>query len=640
VATLSFRFLGSCEGRLRDGSPVRIVGRKSWALLAYLAVRGRPAARETLAALLWSDRARDQGRSSLRQSLYELRTALGPADSTALLATREAAHLIVEDVDVLHFEQRAKSRKVDQLREAERLYQGAFLDGLQTGDPEFDSWLDAERARYHDLARHVLESLALDYLAAGGGDAAIATAKRLVDLDPYYEGGHRLTMSALTAAGRRNEALAHYEGLSRLLRDELNVAPTQETMELRDSLRADNEGRPSQLLKPTELPSRLSVAVWPFESLSGDPSQDSLARGLTADLAAALCKIPELTVLADPADDATEDESDDSTARYAIRGTLQRDGDTVRITARLSDASGRQIWAGRFQRKTGGFFALQDEIIKHVLVAFESNLTSGDMARIDSRGTTNLEAWLLKVEADGEVWKFTPASTIRARELFAAARDLDPQWSVPWGGLAWACWHEAKEGWADSREAAIAEGISLAERSIELGPREPMGYMQLGNLLQLRGEHDRAVELRERAVQIAPSDFGALCGLGSVLTAAGHPVRALQVLRKAAEVAPRYPASLCALTAIAHLVAGDNQAALIMAQRAIARRYENMGPYCVAAIASVALGRPKDATAAVQAAQYLNPRYRVRDWVAARDFKDRSLIQRLSALLAEAGLPL
>jgi TolB-like protein/DNA-binding winged helix-turn-helix (wHTH) protein/Flp pilus assembly protein TadD len=389
----------------------------------------------------------------------------------------------------------------------------------------------------------------------------------------------------------------------------------------------------------TALP-RLTVAVWPFETLSSNPSEGSFARGLTADLAAALCKIPEITVLAEPADHSTDGESDDASARYAIQGTLQWSGDAVRVTARLSDASGRQVWAGRFQRETKSFFALQDEIIQSILVAFESKLTSGDMARIDSRGTTNLEAWLLRVEAEGEVWKFTRASTNRARELYAAARDLDPLWSVPWGALAWASWRDAKEGWTESREDSIAEGIAFAERSIELGPREPMGYMQLGNLLQLRGEHERAIELRERAVELAPSDFGALCGLGSVLIAAGHPVRALQVLRKAAEVAPRYPASLCALTAIAHLVAEDNQAALTMARQAIARRFENTGPYAVSAIALVALGRNDEAKQAVQAAQQLDPHYRVGNWVAAQgNFKDRSLVERLSGLLAAAGLP-
>jgi DNA-binding SARP family transcriptional activator len=638
VATLSFRFLGTCEGRLRDGSAVRIASRKSWALLAYLAVRaGRPATRESLASLLWSDRPRDQARSSLRQALYELRTALGPADSAALLTTRQAAQLIVEDVDVLHFEQLARSGNADQLQQAERLYRGAFLDGLQTGDPEFDSWLDADRARSCDLARHVLESLALHHLAARGADAAITTAKRLVDLDPYYEAGHRLTMVALSAAGRRNEALAHYDKLTRLLRDELNVSPTPETTELRDSLRADNGSDPTQLLRPPALPARLTVAVFPFETLSSDPSEDRFARGLTADLAAALCKIPELTVLADPADSDTKGESSEL---YAIKGTLQWTGDTVRITARLSDASGRQIWAGRFQRETKSFFALQDEIIRDILVAFESNLTRGDIARIESRGTTNLKAWLLRVEAEGELWKFTRASTNRARELYTAARDLDPLWPVPWGVLAWASWQDAKEGWSDSREESIAEGIAFAERSIELGPHEPIGYMQLGNLLTLRGEHERAIELREHAVQIAPSDFGALCGLGLVLVFAGNPARALQVFRKAAEVAPRYPATLCALTALAHLVAGDNEAALIMARRAIARRYENLGPYCASAIALVALGRQDEAKQAVEAAQQLNPRYRVRDWVASQSgFKDRSLVEGFSELLARAGLP-
>src|SRR3989442_461331 len=80
---------------------------------------------------------------------------------------------------------------------------------------------------------------------------------------------------------------------------------------------------------------------------------------------------------------------------------------------------------------------------------------------------------------------------------------------------------------AASRPHAISAGIALAEKAIALGPNEPVGYMQLGNLVQLQGHHERAIALRERAVRLAPSDFAALCGFGSVLLRAGHPTRAL-----------------------------------------------------------------------------------------------------------------
>ena len=247
---------------------------------------------------------------------------------------------------------------------------------------------------------------------------------------------------------------------------------------------------------------------------------------------------------------------------------------------------------------------------------------------------------MLRVQAEGEVWKFTRASTRRARDLYRGARDLDPLWPVPWGCLAWACWFEAKEGWTDSREKAIAEGIALAEKAIELGPLEPIGYMQLGNLVQLRGDHERAVELRERAVQLAPSDFGALCGFGAVLLTAGFTRRALQMLKRAAEVAPRYPPSLCALTAFAHLVDGDDQAALEMAERAIARGFESTGVYGVAAMAHAASGRPAEAKACLDAALQINPKYTVREWMVGRGaFRDRAAIEGLSSRLAKAGLP-
>jgi tetratricopeptide (TPR) repeat protein len=167
-----------------------------------------------------------------------------------------------------------------------------------------------------------------------------------------------------------------------------------------------------------------------------------------------------------------------------------------------------------------------------------------------------------------------------------------------------------------------------------------MGYMQLGNLLQLQGAHEKAVELREWALQLAPSDFGAVCGLGAVLLAAGYTDRAFAMLKRAALVAPRYPPSLCSLTAFAHLVAGDNEAALQMLQRAKARRFEHIGVRLVGAMALTALGRSTEAADEIKAARQENPRYTVSDWIAAHDdFKDRAVISRLGRLLAQAGLP-
>lgn len=255
-----------------------------------------------------------------------------------------------------------------------------------------------------------------------------------------------------------------------------------------------------------------ALAVLPFATVSADPLQERLAAGLTEDLITALAKVPQLLVIARPSVAAYKDTpvkveqiADDLGVRYVLAGGVQTSGDDLRITAQLIDAAqGRHLWSDRFDRKAHELFALQNDIVRRVLVELQVALSEGDHVRITSRGTTNLDARLLRLQAMDELYKFTWESAVRTRELLQAAHERDPHWSRPLAGIAWSHWWEAKNGWSDDRAQSIRAGVALAERAIAMAPDDTLGYMQLGNLAQLQGDHDRAVALRKKAVAIAP----------------------------------------------------------------------------------------------------------------------------------------
>lgn len=715
MAILALKLLGAYEGSLASGEALELPTRKAWALLSYLALHpGRETSREQLATLLWGERFDEQARASLRQTLYELRSAVDEEFADHLIAKRDTITLRGDgiDVDVLRLEDLAAGDEAQDLAQVAALYRGVLLEGLDTGESGFDGWLAGERARLQDLACGALERLASAQLEQGHAAVAIETAQHLIRLDPLREKAHRLLMLGLAADGRRSEAIKHFQDLERVLEAELGINPDPETTGLREELLREGGQKSSQYrsngleelptlgssrLEPkepargagprrkiaaaavlsilialaglwalhtrgpkqvTEIASEAdvstplhdgpSIAVLPFANLSDDPRQAFLADGLTEDLITALSKTSQLLVIARTSVAGYRDKpvkvqtiGEDLGVRYVLEGSVQKSGEDLRITTQLIDAtSGHHLWSERFDRKASQFFALQDEIVRRVLVELQVKLTDGEHARVASRGTTNLDAWLLRLQGMTELYKFTRTSTLRTRQLFQAAHELDPNWSRPVAGIAWSYWWEARNGWTDDREEWIRKGIELAERAIEMDPNDTLGYMQLGNLVQLQGDHKWALTLREKAVAIAPNDFQANWGLGAVLFRAGEAERGVDVLKHAVRLSPRPPVSLLWTLSHAQLIAGHYEDTVETAKRVRVLAPDNDLPHIQLTAAYGALGLTEEAHTAAAEVLRIDPKFSVSGWqLVHADYKDQVTVKKLASLLTKAGLP-
>lgn len=209
--------------------------RKATALLAYLAVSEQPQRRATLAALLWPDNDEQKGRGALRRTLSVLRTALGDrwldAEGETIGLQRTGVR-----IDVAEFR---RAFREGRLTDAVTLYRGDFLQGFSLRDSsEFDDWQamqsDALRADYADA----LSRLAADAEREGDHAVAIAHAKRRLALDVLHEPAHRDLIRLYARSGDRTAALRQYREATRLLDQELGVAPVAETRALRDAIEA------------------------------------------------------------------------------------------------------------------------------------------------------------------------------------------------------------------------------------------------------------------------------------------------------------------------------------------------------------------------------------------------------------------
>ena len=395
------------------------------------------------------------------------------------------------------------------------------------------------------------------------------------------------------------------------------------------------------------LPEKPSIVVLPFENYSDDAKLDFFASGLTEDLTASLSKEPDLFVISrssaatykgKPVD--IKQAAEEQGVQYVMEGSVQKAADKLRITVQLIDAvKGRHLWADRFDRQAKDIFALQDEIVKKVFVELQVELTQGAVARFASRGTNSLEAWLLRVEAYGEFFKFTREGMTRARELTVAANKADPNWSRPLAVLASIDWYEAKQGWSKSKEESIKSGMELAERAIQMDPNDPLGYQALGNLYRFRGQAERAIEMRRKAAELAPNDFLAISGLATILKDFGEEQEAVKLFEKAIRLSPKHPWYVSYAYGVTLYLVGRKEEAVQSLEKAVDQNPTHILPKAFLAAVYVDLGRLDEAKATANQVMQLNPNFTATRLIKSHTFHDPAKDAQFRNLMHRAGLP-
>jgi DNA-binding SARP family transcriptional activator len=258
---LSLEVLGPVRVEL-DGVPLVVDTRKAIALLAYLAVADRPASRATLAALLWPESDEPGAHGALRRTLSVLNRALG---GTGLAIDRQSVGLRSGDLEVDLWQFRSALSRVREhdhgiedtcpgclglLDEAIALDRGEFMAGFALrSSADFDDWQASQAETYRRELTGALERLARGRIAGGSWEAAIAAARRWLELDGLHEPAQRLLISALAAAGESAAALRQYRECVRILDHELGVAPLAETTALAETIR---DGRFKAFVRPRE----------------------------------------------------------------------------------------------------------------------------------------------------------------------------------------------------------------------------------------------------------------------------------------------------------------------------------------------------------------------------------------------------
>ncbi|MGA7666811.1 MAG: adenylate/guanylate cyclase domain-containing protein [Pseudolabrys sp.] len=395
------------------------------------------------------------------------------------------------------------------------------------------------------------------------------------------------------------------------------------------------------------LPDKPSIAVLPFQNLSGDPEQEYFTDGMVDDITTGLSRIKWLFVIARNSTFTYKGRAVDVKqvgrelgVRYVLEGSVRKAADRVRITAQLIDtATGAHVWAERYDRKSDDIFALQDEIALSVVGAIGPSLRLAEIERVKRKRPDSLDAYDLVLQAQPDVILRMPEHATKALVLLQRALALDPTYALAHAYAA-ECFHThfLRGGMHEENRAA---SVRHAEAALAHGGDDAIALTFAGFLIGLDG-HDRAAAFAAFDAALAVSPSSALTYIqGSVILAfGGEAERAIEWGERGLRLSPFDPWRTSAFLsfAIAHFHRGRYEEAAAAARKTIQSSPGFSLSYVALAAPLAKLGRLEEAKTAGARVLELQPPFRYSRFVTAVDCTP-ALAASLSEALRAAGLP-
>ena len=398
-------------------------------------------------------------------------------------------------------------------------------------------------------------------------------------------------------------------------------------------------------LEPLPLPDKPSIAVLPFDNMSGDPEQEYFVDGITEDIITTLSKIPDLFVISrnstftykGTAIDVKQ-AARDLGVRYVVEGSVRKVGQRVRITAQLIDAvTGHHRWAERYDRDLSDIFALQDEITREIVTAVDVELTEGDQIRVWREGAGDMAAYEHFAKGRDHFSRSTQKASAQAQQEFEKALSLNPRFAA---AHAYVGWNHATAGvwWSKDREETFRAARAAADTALSLDNT-------LGDVHAVRafvdlysGEHARAERIVEEAAALNPNSADIHNMLAMVRSFMGKPEEALVAARHACRLSPRVSYMLLELGR-AFCEVERYEEALDPLGRVIYDR-----PYWITAralliVTSFGLGNVEMAKQHAAELLRTSPGFSIGYWARTLPYKNPDDLERYLDALRYAGLP-
>ena len=396
------------------------------------------------------------------------------------------------------------------------------------------------------------------------------------------------------------------------------------------------------------LPTKPSIAVLPFDNLTGDKAQDYLADGLSENIISTLATLPDLFVIARNSTFTYKGKAvkvtkvaEELGVRFVLEGSVQRSGDTVRVTGQLIDAvRGHHVWTKSYDRKLTNLFALQDEISEQIATAMEVKLTEGEQARLRRKSTSDPEAYRLYLQGKAKFRLFTPRDLKRAEKLFEQALAVDPRFVAALVELAHVHYVYGRVRWSDDPTASFRKAEALVRQGLEIDADYPEAFTSLGRIERSwHRDFEKALTYHRKAVALAPYCAECLRELANETQYIGDGARAIPIFKQAMRLEPNYSILYLLGLGLSYRLTGGYPKAVQVFKEMIKRWPNNYWGYLHSAIDYGMMGQIDDARRFVK--ETLRRRANMTASLHAKytPYKDRARAKREADILREAGMP-
>ena len=407
---------------------------------------------------------------------------------------------------------------------------------------------------------------------------------------------------------------------------------------------------PTETAQPLALPDKPSIAVLPFENMSGDPEQEYFADGMVEDIITGLSRSKSLFVIARTSSFTYKGKAVDVKqvgrelgVRYVLEGSVRKVGNRVRITGQLIDAAtGAHLWADRFDSQLEDIFDLQDQVTSSVIGAIAPQLERAEIERAQRKPTGSLQAYDYYLRALASLYRFTREQNIEALKLTEIASGIDPEFAAAYA-LGARCYAQRKSfGWSTDAAQERVEARRLARRAIELDQDDPSVLAMAGHALAfVVGEVEEGAALLSRAINLDPNLATARYWRGWAHLFFGDIDAAIEQFQVALRLSPLDPWIFTAQTgmAFAHFFAGRNEEASSWAATAVRQQPTFLPGQRIMMACHAMSGRVEEARQACMLALQLDPTQRISGIKDRAPFRRAEDIERLAQAFRIAGMP-
>jgi adenylate cyclase len=399
------------------------------------------------------------------------------------------------------------------------------------------------------------------------------------------------------------------------------------------------------VLDEPPLPEKPSIAVLPFDNMSGDPEQSYFADGITEDIITDLSKVSGLFVIARNSSFAYKGKAPDIRqvsrelgVRYVLEGSVRRAANRIRINAQMIDGrTGGHLWAERYDRNLEDIFEVQDEVTKTIVTALKVKLTAGEEAAREGRAKVSPEVYDLIVRARQTALQLTPQAATQAQEMLRRVIAIDPSLAIAYARLAITTFAEYVNQWNNATADNLVRAMALATKAIEIDEKEPQGHIAMAIMLSWTRRLDEAEPHARRAIELDPNSPDGYTSLGNVLEFKGRPEESVPLYVRAYRLDPQWDMALHfmgrALLALGRL----EEAETALKKRLTFAPRSDMSRFYLACVYG-RTGRKDEAQAMWRELIEINPRFTVEHLKRTRPYADPGYLDRLADDLRQAEI--